>query len=420
MGLRAEWATRAEARRAPPRQPQRAERSDGRFSRLSYPPPQPSRGVPIVNAEALMTIPWVWRCVHNSADVAAGFPLMAADGGSDPLPDLMRWDPIGQTGYTARHLLRDLYMELQIHGMGFLRPVDFDDMDRPTAVVPLSSEYAYPVRYGDGRLRVQLATYSASRSYSPDEVMWFQRGGGLGNDGAYSPVRFLARQAGEDILQAEHAHRALVSGGVTQGGGYWATDQSLTPDLAGEWSDYIEEAGGGRSARSLVVGDGLEFKTMGMSWAELQLLEARRYSAVETCAVWGMPPGLLGISIDGASTTYSNLNMDLSLWDRMTLEPLSRDVSETLSVWYEPMTAKGTDLTRPSPLERAKQHEIELRAGYRDRNEVREDEGLEPRPEFDEPATAASMAAANGSAGGDGQRVMIEEIVEELARNGSG
>ena len=415
MSLRAEWARRAEARQRPPRQSGASQRSDGQFSRLSYPPVQPRRGSPIVNADALLTVPWVWRCIHNSADVAAGFPLLAADGSPDPLPELMRWDPIGQTGYTARHLLRDLYIELQLHGMGFLRPVDWDEADRPTAVVPLSSEYAYPVRWGDGRLRIHSIGRGLSRSYSPDDVMWFQRGGGLGRDGAYSPARFLARQAGEDILQAEHAHRALVAGGQTQGGIYWSSVQDIHPDLAHEWADTIDAAGGGRDARALVVGSGLEAKPLGMSWAELQLLEARRYSAVETCAVWGMPPGLLGISVDGASTTYSNLNQDLSLWDRMTLEPLSRDVTETLSVWYAPMHAKGTDLTRPTPLERAKQHEVELRAGYVTRNEVREDEGREPRPEFDAAAAPPPAAAA-----GAGQRVMIEEMIEELASNGRG
>ena len=62
--------------------------------------------------------------------------------------------------------------------------------------------------------------------------------------------------------------------------------------------------------RALVVGEGLEAKPLGMSWAELQLIEARRFTAVEICATWGMPPGLLGVSIDGASTTYSNLNQD--------------------------------------------------------------------------------------------------------------
>ena len=423
MGLRNDWTRRAAVRQTP-RQP-RQRGLDGRYTRNRYPPPQPIRGTPIVTADALMTVPWIWFAVHTSAEVAAGFPLRSDVADGEALDELMRWDPIGQTGYTAKHLLRDTYIELQVHGLGFWQPVDWDDMDRPSAVMPLSSEDAYARRDRDGVLRVDVwgGHHGRRRSYGPDEVVWFQRGGALGGTGAYSPVRFKARQAGEDILQSEHAHQALVAGGVTQGGIYYTTPKDIGPDVAQEWAEFIDLAGGGRSGRTLVLGDQLEGRPLGMNWAELQLLEARRYSAVETLATWGMPPGLAGVSIDGASTTYSNLNQDLSLWSRMTLEPLSSCVTETMSVWWEPMHAHTADLTRLNPLERAKQHEIEVRTGTITRNEVREAEGRDPLPELDQLAAAAAAPAPPAAVGTNGpvpQRVMLEEIVEEMARNGRG
>ena len=423
MGLHADWGRRAESRQRvrtainKRRIAGAVNATNGRWTARSYPPAQPVRGIPIISEEALMTVPWVWRCVNATAGVAAGFPLRRAGRGtSDPWPPMMRWDPIAQTGYTAYHLLRDTYAALQIHGMAFWRPVEFDAMNRPTAVAPLWSQYAYPVRYNTGQVEIQIAAGgNITQRYTPDEVIWFQSTGPLGGDDAYSPVRFLARMAGESILQGEHAHRALVAGGTTQGGHYWSTPDQLTPDLAEEWAALIDEAGGGRAARALVLGDGIEAKPLGMSWAELQLIEARRYSSVEVCSTLGMPPGLLGISIDGASTTYSNLNQDLSLWDRMTLEPLTRTVTETLSVWWDPMEAKATDLTRPMPLDRAKQHEIELRAGYRDVDEVRDDEGWDPNLDLDQPQPAPTMS---GHGDMTGQRVMMEEVM--AAMNGDG
>ena len=421
MALREDWTRRAQARQTP-RQPGRAPSPAGRFTRRTFPTRQPVRGIPIINEEALMTVPWVWSVVTATAGVAAGFPLRShmktAGRGDDmePLPELMRWDPIGQTGYTAFHLLRDTYAALQVHGMAYWLPVDWDEFDRPSAVVPLWSQYAYPVRYvGDGRLRIQVSNGGRFAVYTPDQLIWFQSTGMLGSDDAYAAVRFLARMAGESILQAEHSHQALVSGGTTQGGIYYRTDRDIGEPLAQSWADFIDECGGGRSGRTMVLGDGLEARPLGMSWAELSLLEARRYSAVEVCAALGMPPGLKGISIDGASTTYSNLNQDLSLWDRITLSALTRTVTETMSVWWDPMTVHSADLSKLNALDRAKQHEIELRARYRTVDEVRDDEGWDPNPDLDKPAAAPAM---NGQIGE--QRVMMEEVVDELARgNGS-
>ena len=225
MALRSEWEARQRVRTSIAKRRQTGTDSQsGRYTRRSYPPQQPVRGIPIINEEALMTVPWVWRCVNATAGVAAGFPLRRLHGTRDPLPPMMRWDPIAQNGYTAYHLLRDTYAALQVHGMAFWQPVAWDAMDRPSAVKPLWSQYAYPVRFADGQLRVQVSNTTASQQQlNPDELIWFQTTGSLGADDAYSPVRFLARQAGEAILQGEHAHHSLVSGGTTQGGHYWST-----------------------------------------------------------------------------------------------------------------------------------------------------------------------------------------------------
>ena len=413
--LQQQWAERAAARQ--PR-PVASKADAGRYSRRTYPPAQPLRGIPIVDSDSVMTVPWIWRCVRTTSAVAAGLKLQTEDLNADPFDPVMRWDPIGRTGYTAVHLLTDTYNALQVHGMAFWEPVDWDEFDRPSAVVPLWSRYAYPVRFNDGRVRIQLPnTRNAADGLSPDEVIWFSLGGDLGADDAYSPLRFLARQAAEAILQEEHSSRALITGGATQAGLVWTTDAPITPDQADEWADSIDTAGGGRSMRSLVVGEGLRPVPLGLSWQELQMIEARRYTSVEICAAWGMPPGLLGISIDGASTTYSNLNQDLSLWDRLTLTPMTTAVNETLGVWWEPVRSLSADLTRPTPLERARTHEIELRARYRDVDQVRSDEGLEPDPVLQK-AFLDSLGAVGGAEPGPDMRVTMEEVLETVAANG--
>lgn len=199
------------------------------------------------------------------------------------------------------------------------------------------------------------------------------------------------KRRGQGVIEAHFADLGLAldardySGNMLQRGipaGYLKVTQ---PDLTQEAADVLkkkwEEAHGGRRRRIAVLNAVTEFHPLSLDPQAMQLLEMRRYSILDICLMFGVPPSLLGLP--GDSSTYANVESRFIEFVQFTLFMWARRWEEALSAQF----ARGTSvkvnldsLRRADTTTRYAAHKTGIDAGFLDVEEVRDMEDLPPSP----------------------------------------
>lgn len=112
-----------------------------------------------------------------------------------------------------------------------------------------------------------------------------------------------ARQTVFGILALESfSQNVFAESGVPTG--VLTTEQILDPTLAADYLDSWETAQARR--KTAVLGSGLSYEGI-VDATALQMLEARKYAAVEVARLLGIPAHLLAAELGGSSLTYATL-----------------------------------------------------------------------------------------------------------------
>jgi HK97 family phage portal protein len=168
----------------------------------------------------------------------------------------------------------------------FLRP-DLMDVQRVS-----TGEVAYI--YGGGRDEQGRTVFSSSEVF---HLMWMSPDGLLG----YSPLS-LARQAIGLSIAAE-AFGASYWRNASRPSGVLSTDKELTPEAVMRMRESWEaRMRGVQSAGAIAVLEGgLKYQQISLSPQDSQWLEGRAFQREEICAMFRVPPSVIGLSSDKQS-----------------------------------------------------------------------------------------------------------------------
>jgi HK97 family phage portal protein len=148
-------------------------------------------------------------------------------------------------------------------------------------------------------------------------------------------------------------------------------------------------SGPSNAARVVILDQAAKFKPISVSPEDAELLESRKFSAVDICRIFGVPPIMAQIW-DSASFTNSE---QASRWYAThTLGPWARKIQleakRTLLGANLELTLDASDLLRGSHLERWQANKLAVESGVLDPDEIRELENWPPRASTP-PAAAA-------------------------------
>lgn len=371
----------------------------------------PSAGyVPLLRADGMTatyehifrTQPWVYTVAMKMVWAAARLPLhsfqMDADGtrarerSSSLAAVLKSPGPCSPFGLKQR-----VWRSLLIHGNALtikerptagappsrLRPVNWPQVQTVETVD------GYPVAYAvwDG---------ASWEPYAPAEVIHHAMPGGL------SPLEPLTRTlALEDAAQTFQT--SSMRNGVSPRGA-WITDEKLDDKTIPRLREALNEqyAGPENAGRPGLFDQGLKWNTIGTSVADTQLIDQRKLSREEVCAVFDINPTQVGILDRG---TFNNtaegrraLYVD-ALGPRLSLV---EDEWNAQLVGGEPawdglfVEHETSEVLRPDPEARARVHLMNQQAGVNTVNERRRAENLPPvdAPAADMPLIPANMLPA--------------------------
>lgn len=178
----------------------------------------------------------------------------------------------------------------------------------------------------------------------------------------------------------------LYRNGVNPSGAL-EVDGRLSPEsfdrLKREFRDMF--AGTSNAARALILENGMKWRQVSVSPEDAEFLASRRFTTEELCRIFNVPPTVVG---DLSNSSFTNSETTIRWFAQATLAPWIRKVESEFSRSVFAGASRRTHrleidlsgLMRGAPTERWQSWKIAVEAGILDPNEVRQEEGWNPRP----------------------------------------
>ena len=212
--------------------------------------------------------------------------------------------------------------------------IDFISM-MVSALIYHGNFYAYAIRNDRGEISELHPIPPARQRAFVDETgaLWYNISGDFdgmrGNPDSYWPAR--------DVLHVKlSSHRSLLEGespisdagycvglnlavgkglvafheNMARPSGILATEMPLTKDQMKALREaFDEQAAGMRQGRVPILGGGLEWKPMGITAADSEVIETYNMTVLDLCRLFRIPPQLLGLdNVGAASSTEALIN----------------------------------------------------------------------------------------------------------------
>lgn len=300
-----------------------------------------------------------YRCIRLVAEAAGAAPLRVVEGGvaqaDHPLLTLLARPNPEQSG---GQLLEEFYGFLQTAGNAYLEAVTLDGVPREL----------YALRPDRMKARAGKSGWAEAYDYSVNgKTVTFRQP----EDGGVSPILHLklfhptndhyglspleAASASVDLHNAASAwnkslldNAARPSGALVYKGPEGA--ENLSSDQFDRLKSELEDAyqGSANAGRPLVLDGGLEWRSMSLTPADMDFIEAKHAAAREIALAFGVPPMLLGIPGDNTYSNYREAN--LAFW-KQTILPLVKKTASALTNWMAPVYPEASVVCQASEIE---------------------------------------------------------------------
>ena len=350
---------------------------------------------------------------------SAGFvPLLRGDGLAGTYEAIYRTQPIvfsvdevgestREMGTSLEGLLKSPFprgsefgmsshigLSSMIHGNALLLKYRPAPGAAPTELWPVPWRNVQTISDERGVSLYAITIGTDTTAIGPEDVIHIALPGG-------TPMEALRRTVALEDAASTWQGESLRNG-VTPRGAFTSEsrlNESVIPRLRDELTKlYAGPENGGRVA---ILEGGLKWQQIGLSAADAQLIDQRRFSREEVAAAYDVPLSLLGLSGSGTGfSQYSNVaEFRRALYDAIAARlVLIEDTMNAHLVTMEPEWAglrirfDTTELLRPDPEARARMHMLTQQASTTTINERRAIEGL---PRIEDPVADTVFMPVN-------------------------
>ena len=334
---------------------------------------QPLQGALHISPATALTIPALYRCTNLISDSIGALPLASYRNGDRVKPQPAILEQPDRT-MTRMDMIASTVMSLVIDGNAYWLLGDRDELGYPRQAVLLAPDAAYIETAQNG---ATIAYRVAGQTYQPEDILHIRGLTFPGSVKGMSIIEHHRRTLGISIAGEDCASELYNAGGLPVG--VLEVDADITREEADALKAGWIANNGGRNRTPAVLANGIAYKPLSFSAHDLELIDARRYSAQQVCTLLGVPPHMVGVAMDGTSMTYSNVTQDSIQFVRFTLRPWLSRIEQALSTLLpRGQTARFIldDLLRADTASRYAAYEVGLRAGFLTVEEVRMFEDL--------------------------------------------
>lgn len=205
----------------------------------------------------------------------------------------------------------------------------------------------------------------------------------------------LARSAVGLAIASERSQAAMHENGL-QASGVYSVEGTLSPEQYDKITAWLKRQARDKAA-PMVLDRGAKWMQAAMTGVDAQHLETRRTQVEEICRIYGVFPIIVGHS--DKSATFASSEAFFAAHVRHTLAPWhtawTQQIDEMLLDGAGPLWAQFDTryLMAGSMRDRAQWARTMTEMGIYTRNEIRDEEGMDPLPGLDEPLTPMNMTS---------------------------
>lgn len=345
---------------------------------------------PNIGPDAALQVSTVWACVKILVETIASLPLFVYATDSAGLRKLVRDSALYAVLHdspnrrqTAQEFWEFMLLNLVLRGNAFAR-VERDAQGRAFALWPMAADQVEVNVMPDGSLVYAYMLNSATLIYGEEDILHI-RGMGNGVVGL-SPLDYMRASVGLSISAQNHT--AATYRKQARRPGILMTDKVLTPDQRKALRDSFGEIATGGQKELYILEANFKFEPIGMSPADLQLLETRRF-AVEDLARWFGVPSVLINDTSKTTTWGTGVEQIIEGFYKFTLRPTLVRIEQAIQrrVLTSRQRAEGLKvefsfdaLLRASLKDRMEIYAKASQNGIKTRNECRQLENDPPLP----------------------------------------
>ena len=161
--------------------------------------------------------------------------------------------------------------------------------------------------------------------------------------------------------------------------GILSTEQQITQGDATQLKKRFLDSV--KATEPVVLGHGVSYKPLLLTPNEMQWLDSQDFNIIAIARLFGIPPRLMLVQLDGSSTTYANQQQEDLSFVRWTLMAYLSEIEDAIT-WLLPrgLTARFNldAVLRADTATRYQAHAVGISSGFLTLDEVRAIEGLPP------------------------------------------
>jgi len=363
----------------------------------------------VVNEHTAMSVGTVFACVRIISQALASVDFrvfeiegdrerIAADHDVDKAINVQpnRW----QTPYEFKQLIG---AHLMLRGNFYALVVR--SRRQVIAILPLHPDRMRVEQIDDFRLIYHYDRANGLREqFSQFEIMHLR---GVSSDGVVglSPITMAAESIGLQMQARKHGARLFAN--AARPSGVFKHTGALSDEAHARLKKQLEEwyAGVDNAHRVILLEDGMDWQSVGLSPEEGQFLETRKFERSEIAMWFGVPPHMLG-DVDKTTSWGSGIEEQGIGFVRNVLRPILTNVAQGMrrdliqgdqkqryAIRYD-----TEQLERGTLKQQAEAYSVLRQIGVMSPNEIRKRLGMNPRKDSggDRFATQANMAPDDG------------------------
>lgn len=269
-------------------------------------------------------------------------------------------------------LVHQMMVSAGLHGNAYVH-IDRDRSGNMIGLVPLHPYQMQVLPTGDQTGRRYLHLGNEIPAEDIIHMRWLTPPQSLVG---VSPLIQTRNLTGIALAMDRHLAQWYAEGGTPSS--VLETDQKLTLEqariLQGTW-----EATNRRHRRPSVLSDGLKWKAITSSAADMEMIQTREQLIRDIARIFRIPAHLIGATGDGQ--TYQNVEQASLNYLTHTIAPWLRRIEIALSQILPPGTDLAFDtsvLLRTDALTRSRVYQMDIQSGIMSPNEARQLQGREP------------------------------------------
>lgn len=346
--------------------------------------------------DAVLQLSTAWACVRLNARTKASLPIKIhrqKDGSVDsdhPLYALLHDSP--NADQTAIEFWEGQYTALDLRGNAYAEKVY--NGEALVALIPMNPDFVTVYRDpSDGSRRYRYFD-AATGARSPEggwgeDKVFHQRGFGGGGLMGLSTISYGRQTLSTALAADEVAGRTFANGLQVSG---FAVDQPNAKTTQTQRIELVELfdkfSGSHRAGKVMPLPPGFDFKALGLSPEDAQLLETRGFHVEEICRWFGVFPILIGHAAAGQTMWGSGVEQINLAWLTLYLGPELQRTEQAIEKQLLSPTERrkfyvehNVDaLLRADSAGRAALYSVQAQNGVKTRNEIRAKENDPPLP----------------------------------------